>query len=161
MATFVTATNLRNILLNAIGGRIALNGTNGIAELNGYAYLALSSTAPSYTATGDITGITEPPTAQGYERKLIGHSTEASTLLMGSATNGQMTNAEEIHFNQAKEAADGGTGWGAELKYFAIYNAKTGGSPILAGELTTAITVAAGYVVIIKEGQLVLKMNPV
>lgn len=80
---------------------------------------------------------------------------------MGSASNGQMTNAEEIHFNQAKEAADGGTGWGVELKYFAIYNAKTGGSPILAGELTTGITVAAGYVVIIKEGQLVLKMNPV
>lgn len=157
MATLIAATKLRNKLLDAICGRAAIQG---ISDLNGYAYLALSSTAPSYSATGDITGITEPPSAQGYVRKLIGHNSEASTQLLQATANGETKNAAEIHFDQAKEATEGGVGWGNPIKHFAIYNAQTGGTPILAGELTTEITVAAGEVVIIKEEQLTIKMNP-
>lgn len=139
-------------LLACVGGTISNN--------NGYAYLALSSTTPSYTSTGEITGITEP-SGQGYARKLIGHSSEASTLLMTAAANGKVQNAEEIHFDQATEANNGGTGWGKPMTHYAIYTSKTGGSPLLAGELTAPITVGAGYVVIIKKGELVISMNNV
>ena len=155
MATLISATSLRNELINRITGRT----TGNISALNGSAYLALSSTEPSYNSSGDITGITEPSTAQGYKRKLIGHSTESSTLLMNVASNGSATNSAEIHFDQAKEEADGGTGWGDPIKYFAIYTAATGGTPILAGELSTEISVSAGYVVIIKAGELKIEMN--
>ena len=43
--------------------------------------------------------------------------------------------------------------------YIAIYTAATGGTPILAGELSTEIAVSAGYVVIIKAGELKIEMN--
>lgn len=155
MATLISASTIRNVVLNSITGR-----TNGgsISNNNGYAYLALSSTTPSYTDTGEITGITEP-TGQGYARKLIGHNTEPSTLLMTAAASGRVQNADEIHFDQATEASNGGTGWGNPMTHYAIYTSKTGGSPVLAGELTTPITVGAGYVVIIKKGELVISMN--
>lgn len=156
MATLVSASIIRNTLLDTITGRI--ESPNIVL---GECYLALSSTAPSYTATGEITGITEPPSAQGYKRKLIGHYTEPSTILIGAASKGEATNEDEIHFDQATEAAEGGTGWGNAIKYFAIYKTNTGGSPILAGELTTEITVSAGYVVIIKAGDFKISMNPV
>lgn len=94
MATLISAAVIRNVVLNAITGRT--NG--GTINNSGYAYLALSSTTPSYTSTGEITGITEP-SGQGYARKLIGHSSEASTLLMTAAANGRVQNAEEIHFD--------------------------------------------------------------
>lgn len=155
MATLISAAVIRNVVLNAITGRTT-GGT--ISNNNGYAYLALSSTTPSYTSTGEITGITEP-SGQGYARKLIGHYNESSTLLMTAADNGRVQNAEEIHFDQATEASKGGTGWGSPMTHYAIYTSKTGGSPLLAGELATPITVGAGYVVIIKKGELVISMN--
>lgn len=156
MAMLVAATTIRNLLLNAIVGR---SSSIGITVLNGNSYLALSSTQPTYASNGDITGITEPPTSQGYKRKLIGHSSEASTLMFGPASNGKITNVQEIHFDQAKPADESGTGWGAPLKYFAIYNAQSGGSPIVAGELSKEITVGAGYVVILKAGDVTFEMN--
>ena len=156
MLMLIAATTVRNLLLNALVGR---NSSTNLSVFNGYSYLALSSTKPTYTSSGDITGITEPPTGQGYKRKLIGHSSEASTLMFGSASNGKITNVQEIHFDQAKPAGESGTGWGSPLKYFAIYNVQSGGSPIVAGELSKEITVGAGYVVILKAGDVTFEMN--
>ena len=155
MATLISATKIRNAIIDALSGR---TNSASLSVFNGYGYLGLSTTVPDYDASGDITGITEPAAAQGYERKLIGHSTETSTLLMSAAAKGAATNSEEIHFNQAKESTDGGTGWG-NVKYFAIYTTKTGGTPILAGSLTTAVDVSAGYVFVIKTGELKITMN--
>ena len=75
---------------------------------------------------------------------------------MSSASNGKTANADEIHFDQIP--ADG-SGWGANATHWAIYSTKTGGTPIAAGALTSAITLEAGKVVIIHKGDLTLSMN--
>lgn len=148
--TYVSAAAVRNAVIDALTGRGGVTINSG-----GYAYLALSSTVPSYNASGEITGITEP-VGQGYARKLIGHSSEQSTKMFSAASQGATTNADEIHFDQATE---GGTGWGAALTHWAIYPAATGGTPLMAGELTDSITVDAGKVVILKKGQVQISLQ--
>lgn len=150
MAEIYVSATLRNKILDALTGR----GKNTQIGA-GAAYLALSSAAPSYNASGEITGITEP-TAAGYARRLLGLSDQSATLEMGAAYAGQTTNADEIHFDQIP--ADG-SGWGADATHWAIYSTKTGGTPIAAGALTSAITLEAGKVVIIHRGDLSLSMN--
>ena len=150
MAEIYVSAELRNKILDALTGR-AKNTQIGA----GASYLALSSTAPSYNASGEITGITEP-TAAGYTRRLLGLSDQSATLEMSSASNGKTANADEIHFDQIP--ADG-SGWGANATHWAIYSTKTGGTPIAAGALTSAITLEAGKVVIIHKGDLTLSIN--
>ena len=150
MAEIYVSATLRNKILDALTGR----GKNTQIGA-GAAYLALSSTAPSYNASGEITGITEP-TAAGYARRLLGLSDQSATLEMGAAYAGQTTNADEIHFDQIPA---NGSGWGADATHWAIYSTKTGGTPIAAGALTSAITLEAGKVVIIHSGDLSLSMN--
>ena len=150
MAEIYVSAELRNKILDSLTGR-AKNTQIGA----GASYLALSSTAPSYNASGEITGITEP-TAAGYTRRLLGLSDQSATLEMSSASNGKTANADEIHFDQIP--ADG-SGWGANATHWAIYSTKTGGTPIAAGALTSAITLEAGKVVIIHKGDLTLSMN--
>ena len=150
MAEIYVSAELRNKILDALTGR-AKNTQIGA----GASYLALSSTAPSYNASGEITGITEP-TAAGYTRRLLGLSDQSATLEMSSASNGKTANADEIHFDQIP--ADG-SGWGANATHWAIYSTNTGGTPIAAGALTSAITLEAGKVVIIHKGDLTLSMN--
>lgn len=150
MAEIYVSAELRNKILDALTGR----GKNTQIGA-GAAYLALSITAPSYNASGEITGITEP-TAAGYARRLLGLSDQSATLEMGAAYAGQTTNADEIHFEQIPA---NGSGWGADATHWAIYSTKTGGTPIAAGALTSAITLEAGKVVIIHRGDLSLSMN--
>lgn len=150
MAEIYVSAELRNKILDALTGRVK-NTQIGA----GAAYMALSSTAPSYNASGEITGITEP-TAAGYARRLLGLSDQSATLEMGAAYAGQTTNADEIHFDQIPA---GGSGWGADATHWAIYSTKTGGTPVAAGALTSAITLEAGKVVIIHRGDLSLSMN--
>ena len=150
MAEIYVSATLRNKILDALTGR----GKNTQIGA-GAAYLALSSPAPSDNASGGITGITEP-TAAGYARRLLGLSDQSATLEMGAAYAGQTTNADEIHFDQIP--ADG-SGWGADATHWAIYSTKTGGTPIAADALTSAITLEAGKVVIIHRGDLSLSMN--
>lgn len=150
MAEIYVSATLRNKILDALTGR----GKNTQIGA-GAAYLALSSTSPSYNASGEITGITEP-TAAGYARRLLGLSDQPSTLEMGAAYAGQTTNEGEIHFDQIPA---GGSGWGSDATHWAIYSTKTGGTPIAAGALTSSITLEAGKVVIIHRGDLSLSMN--
>lgn len=150
MAEIYVSATLRNKILDALTGR----GKNTQIGA-GAAYLALSSTAPSYNASGEIAGITEP-TAAGYARRLLGLSDQSATLEMSAASVGQTANADEIHFDQIP--ADG-SGWGANATHWAIYSTKTGGTPIAAGALTSVITLEAGKVVIIHKGDLTLNMN--
>ena len=150
MAEIYVSAALRDKILDSITGR-ARNTQIGA----GAAYLALSSPAPSYNASGEITGITEP-TAAGYARHRLGISDEPSTLEMSAASAGQTANADEIHFDQIPA---NGSGWGANATHWAIYSTKTGGTPIAAGALTSAITLEAGKVVIIHKGDLTLGMN--
>lgn len=150
MAEIYVSAELRNKILDALTGR----GKNTQIGA-GAAYLALSSTAPSYNASGEITGITEP-TAAGYARRLLGLSDQSATLEMGAAYAGQTTNADEIHFDQIP--ADG-SGWGADATHWAIYSTKTGGTCLVAGPLTAPVSLDAGKVVIIHANELNMQFN--
>lgn len=141
------SVSIRNDILNLLAGKI-------YTLSQGSAYLALSSTEPSYDESKEITNVTEP-SESSYERTLIGNAMQGLTQKMGTATNGTIINTEEIHFVQASE---GGSGWGT-LGYYAIYSDKTGGKPIIAGSLQSAITVPAGAVALVKANNLTISMG--
>ena len=137
----MVTNNLLKFVLNTLGGN---NST-------GSAYLALSTTDPGR----DGTNITEPR-GNGYERKLLGASSQ--TKLMGQPTENTITNkvtitnAEEIHFNEA-------TGSWGEIKYFAIFTTKTDGTIYYSGQLTSPISPVDGSVVVIKKGELSISLS--
>lgn len=131
-------------------------------------YLGLSTTEPSpeekqLSADGQTYefenwNVTEPPknmaegVTGGYERKLLAASgTPTTAQLMGTVSNGYITNAQEIHFNVATAS------WGT-LQYACIFDAKTNGKLVAYGELgkmengvwvPTPITPTANTVVVI------------
>lgn len=120
-------------------------------------YLALSSTLPNRNGSN-----VNEPSGNGYERKLLGSSSQ--TRYMSSATEvfdpetGLSTNTvassnnQEIHFNEA-------TGdWGT-LGYFAIYSSKTGGTMLYSGTLTAEISPSVGHVVTIGVGELTITLS--
>lgn len=128
-------------------------------------YLALSSTIPNADQTGEgftNWNVTEP-TGNGYERHLVGnYNLIPDAKPMGSASNGEIKNAKEIHFNVA--TAD----WG-EMKYACIFNAKTGGNLIAFAELgktnedgewvASPVNVVTDTVVVIPVGSLKITID--
>ena len=125
----------------------------------GTMYIGLSTTVPSInTSTGAIENVTEPDSANGYARELIGSSSVPSTQIFGSVTYDStnqcfvITNTAQIKFNKATSS------WG-EIKAFCIYSASSSGSPIFYGTLTgTLPTVSANQSCNIAVGQATLKL---
>lgn len=148
---FVSASAIRNKVLDAITGRV-----DSAAIGSGQAYLALLNKTPAYTAAGEININNGEVSGTGYKRHLLGHNTETSTLDMSAAAAGQTKNSREIHFDQIP--ADG-SGWGDDATYWAIYTAETGGTCLVAGPLTTPVSLDAGKVVIIHANELNLQLN--
>ena len=111
-------------------------------------YMALSSTAPS----PDGTNFTEPSSASGYARAIVGLYSQTATQTMTSPTEGVTQNKDIIFFPEATVA------WGT-LTHFGLYSSPTGGSLILYGELTTPINVALNYVPLFRVGNFSLNLN--
>lgn len=106
------------------------------------AYLGLSTTTPSQ----DGTGVTEP-TDSAYKRISIDN-------MMASAANGEITNAEELHFNASTAA------WGSTVTHVCVYDSKTGGTPKAYGALTTPLSITAGNIVpTIKVGDITITID--
>lgn len=126
-----------------------LNGLCGKSQYGAAprAFLALSSAEP--TANGQ--GVTEP-VGNGYKRKQIGFWQDTYGQLMGTPSEGVITNTQEIHFDEATGA------WG-ELKYVCIYSAETGGNLLAWGELENPISPVANTVPVIKVGELVISIT--
>lgn len=115
------------------------------AILNSYVktkYMGLFSSAPSDSASGvtftEISG-------GGYARASL-------SLPMASAENKSITNAEIIYFPEAE------SNWGTAT-HFGIFDAKTGGEPIIYGALDTPVTVPVNYVPLFRVGQFNLTLN--
>lgn len=131
--------------------------TSGVSY--GTMYIGLSTSVPSInTSTGAIENVTEPDSANGYARELIGSSSVSSTQIFGNVTYDStnqcfvITNTAQIKFNKATSA------WG-EIKAFCIYSSSTGGTPIFYGTLTgTLPTVSANQSCNIAVGQATLKL---
>lgn len=113
--------------------------------LNNYVkskYLGLLTTAPTESASGvtfqEISGT-------GYARAAL-------SIPMANAANRAITNSEIIYFPEAE------SNWGTAT-YFGIFDAKTGGEPIIYGELDAPVTVPVNYVPLFRVGQFNLTLT--
>lgn len=128
-----------------------LNGLTGKSQnisLLSNCYLALSSTAPEK----DGSNFTEPAASTGYARAVVGLANQSATQVMGTPTEGSITNKDIIFFPEASSS------WGT-LTHFGLYTAATGGTLILYGSLSTPITVAANYVPLFRAGNFTLTLS--
>ena len=145
--------SIANTLLNeffARGDRSSLIPTSAAC------YIGMSTTVPTVNDSGIITNFTEPASVTGYRRARLGIQNNAATWLMDAAENGSITNGSNFIFFDEATAGQGGFG---ELKWFGLFSAETGGTPVLAGELTAAVTVPAGNVLIFRPNNLTVSME--
>lgn len=130
-----------NTLLN-----VAL-GYSDAASLPDYLYLGICSEIPD-AASGAVTG---EPTAESYERKVVGGK-NAPAKCFGSATGGIIANNQEIQMATARES------WGT-MNYWFV-SPSTVGNAILWGVLkdaeegTQGITIGEKTVPVFYEGDL-------
>ena len=111
-------------------------------------YIALSTTSPN----SDGSNFTEPATASGYARSIIGLSGTSATQVMSAPASGASSNSSIIFFPEATSS------WGT-VTHFGLYTAATGGSLVLYGTLTNPITVAANYVPLFRVGNFSLTLS--
>ena len=145
--------SIANTLLNeffARGDRSSLIPTSAAC------YIGMSTTVPTVNDSGIITNFTEPASVTGYRRARLGLYNNENTWLMDAAKKGSITNGSNFIFFDEATVGQGGFG---ELKWFGLFSAQTEGSPILAGELTTAVTVPAGNVLIFRPKNLTVSME--
>ena len=119
-------------------------------------YIGMSTTVPTVDDSGAITNFTEPASATGYRRARLGLYNNENTWLMDAAKKGSITNGSNFIFFDEATVGQGGFG---ELKWFGLFATQDTGSPILAGELTTAVTVPAGNVLIFRPNNLTVSME--
>ena len=119
-------------------------------------YIGMSTTVPTVNDSGVITNFTEPASVTGYRRARLGLYNNENTWLMDAAKKGSITNGSNFIFFDEATVGQGGFG---ELKWFGLFSAQTEGSPILAGELTTPVTVPDGNVLIFRPKNLTVSME--
>ena len=119
-------------------------------------YIGMSTTVPTVSSSGTITNFTEPASGTGYRRARLGIQNNQATWLMDAAKDGSITNGSNFIFFDEATVGQGGFG---ELKWFGLFSAQTEGSPILAGELTSPVTVPAGNVLIFRPKNLTVSME--
>ena len=119
-------------------------------------YIGMSTTVPTVNDSGIITNFTEPASVTGYSRARLGLYDNEATWLMDAAKNGSIKNGSNFIFFDEATVGQGGFG---ELKWFGLFATQDKGSPILAGELTTAVTVPAGNVLIFRPNNLTVSME--
>ena len=142
-----------NTILNAFFAR----GANNLAiPTSAACYIGMSTTVPTVNDSGIITNFTEPASVTGYRRARLGLYNNENTWLMDAAKKGSITNGSNFIFFDEATVGQGGFG---ELKWFGLFSAQTGGNPILAGELTSAVTVPAGNVLIFRPNNLTVSME--
>ena len=142
-----------NTILNAFFARGA---NNPAIPTSAACYIGMSTTVPTVGSSGAITNFTEPASITGYRRARLGLQNNSATWLMDAAANGVITNGSNFIFFDEATAGQGGFG---ELKWFGLFSAETGGNPVLAGELTAAVTVPAGNVLIFRPNNLTVSME--
>ena len=142
-----------NTILNAFFARGA---NNPAIPTSGACYIGMSTTVPTVSSSGTITNFTEPASGTGYRRARLGIQNNQATWLMDAAKDGSITNGSNFIFFDEATVGQGGFG---ELKWFGLFSAQTEGSPILAGELTSPVTVPAGNVLIFRPNNLTVSME--
>ena len=145
--------SIANTLLNEFFAR---GDKSSLIPTSAACYIGMSTTVPTVNDSGIITNFTEPASVTGYRRARLGLYNNEDTWLMDAAKNGSITNGEKFIFFDEATVGQGGFG---ELKWFGLFSAQTGGNPILAGELTSPVTVPAGNVLIFRPKNLTVSME--
>lgn len=115
-----------------------------VSVLPSKCYIALSTTTPN----ADGSNFTEPEigSATGYTRSLLGINGQSATYIMGTPSEGAISNTKTIFFPKAE------TSWGT-VTYFGLFADETGGTPVFWGALDTPVEVLASYVPIFTPGE--------
>ena len=145
--------SIANTLLNEFFAR---GDKSSLIPTSTACYIGMSTTVPTVNDSGIITNFTEPASVTGYRRARLGLYNNEDTWLMDAAKNGSITNGSNFIFFDEATVGQGGFG---ELKWFGLFATQDKGSPILAGELTTAVTVPAGNVLIFRPNNLTVSME--
>ena len=145
--------SIANTLLNEFFAR---GDKSSLIPTSTACYIGMSTTVPTVNDSGIITNFTEPASVTGYRRARLGLYNNENTWLMDAAKKGSITNGSNFIFFDEATVGQGGFG---ELKWFGLFSAQTDGNPILAGELTTAVTVPAGNVLIFRPNNLTVSME--
>ena len=115
-----------------------------------YYYIGLSTTAPNpdgsnftepQIPSGAVDDDRNPITVNEYQRVSLQNA-------MGAASNAIIKNSAIIFFNEAEHY-----GWGT-ITHFGIFTAKTGGTPIFYGELSSSVQIPQNYIPIFRAGKL-------
>ena len=144
---------ISNSFLNTLFARGSYDAT---IPTSSQCWIGMSTTVPVMNSNGVITNFTEPASSTGYRRSRLGIQGNDVTYIMDAAKDGSITNGKNFIFFD--EATPGGGGFG-ELKWFGLFSESSGGSPVLAGELTTPVTVPAGNVLIFRPNNLTVSME--
>ena len=145
--------SIANTLLNEFFAR---GDKTSLIPTSTACYIGMSTTVPTVNDSGVITNFTEPASVTGYRRARLGLYNNENTWLMDAAKKGSITNGSNFIFFDEATVGQGGFG---ELKWFGLFSAQTEGSPILAGELTSPVTVPAGNVLIFRPNNLTVSME--
>ena len=127
-----------NAILDAFFAR---GSSNPAIPTASQCWIGMSTTVPTMSGSGTITNFTEPASSTGYRRSRLGIQGTAATYIMDAASAGVITNGTNFIF------------------FDGLFSAQTGGNPILAGELTSAVTVPAGNVLIFRPNNLTVSME--
>lgn len=142
-----------NAILDAFFAR---GSSNPAIPTANQCWIGMSTTVPAMSNIGTITNFTEPESSTGYRRSRLGIRENDATYIMDAASSGVITNGTNFIFFDEATVGQGGFG---ELKWFGLFSDQTGGNPILAGELTSAVTVPAGNVLIFRPNNLTVSME--
>ena len=145
--------SIANTLLNEFFAR---GDKSSLIPTSTACYIGMSTTVPTVNDSGIITNFTEPASVTGYRRARLGLYNNEDTWLMDAAKKGSITNGSNFIFFDEATVGQGGFG---ELKWFGLFATQDTGSPILAGELTTAVTVPDGNVLIFRPNNLTVSME--
>ena len=155
-------TSVSNYLLNMFFAR---GDTDAMIPLSQACYIGMSTSVPEIDKNpesptyGSIINFTEPAPSTGYRRSRLGIQGNEVTYIMDAAKDGSITNGKNFIFFD--EATPGGGGFG-ELKWFGLFSGSdpsTNKNPVLAGELTTPVTVPAGNVLIFRPNNLTVSLE--
>lgn len=128
-----------------------LNGLVG-KDQYGIASTSYLGLLKSITPGTEKVQFVEPDVSAGYGRVQIGHWQNSSGQLMGTASNGKISNTGIIYLPEA--TADWGT-----VTYFALFSSATGGSPVLWGALSDPVNIPSGYVPLFRVGKLSISIE--
>lgn len=104
-------------------------------------YIGLSSTSPNINGT--CAG--EPSTSgTGYSRVLLNN--------LSAPSNGVIKNTASITFNESV------TDWGI-MRYYVVYDARTGGNLLFYGNLSMSRTIEPNTILTIKTGELTITLD--